>query len=142
MGVDDSISKGISQSDHSYVSPIESSVFSSEISLDSSVLVNDPIGKELHHNELTDEILLNDEVNKFIDNSVNSEVSITEETTNEVILGLTSSTTVNDTYGSDRDLPILTDSVSAAEVASYTGTSYVLDGYYVDNVDGFVIKQV
>ncbi len=142
VGVDDSISKGISQSDHSYVSPIESSVFSSEISLDSSVLVNDPIGKELHHNELTDEILLNDEVNKFIDNSVNSEVSITEETTNEVILGLTSSTTVNDTYGSDRDLPILTDSVSAAEVASYTGTSYVLDGYYVDNVDGFVIKQV
>lgn len=74
---------------------------------------------------------------------INTTVTTTEQplkTDREI--SLSTIATVNDNLIGVTNGITLSDSVTTPEVASYTGPSYVDDTYYVENVDGFVIKKL
>ena len=141
--IDNGIDKNVSPRFVSNVSIIDSGkLFDSKISIITPVVINETLNQASSKVDNDFVTIVDNGAESVVDMSLDSQL-ITNDiiTKTDITKTLESSTNVEDQYGSDRGLN-LTDSVTTPEVAPYTNTRYVDDSYYVDNVDGFVIKHL
>ena len=140
--IDDGITKDILPIFDSQISVIESDFsFDSNLLLDASVIVEENTNK-IVSKTVENNVDVVDVSETLFGVSVESNVTVIDAITNaDISLALESDTNIEDNYGSNRGFE-LSDSVSTPEVAPYTSTRYVEEEYYVDNIDGIVIKQV
>ena len=139
---DNGIKKDLLPSFDSQISVIESDFsFDSNLLLDASVIVEENTNK-IVSKTVENNVDVVDVSETLFGVSVESNVTVIDAITNaDISLALESNTNIEEMVGSSRKVE-LSDSVSTPEVAPYTSTRYVEEEYYVDNIDGIVIKQV